>query len=62
MGIVIVSVEGNVYSVAIAPPNREYGDVISIESPHKVFERFRIKYRANGQKIYYYKRIDTNAK
>lgn len=62
MGIVIVSVEGNVYSVAIAPPNREYGDTIELHFPARLLKRIKIKYRANGQKIYYYKRIDTNAK
>ena len=62
MGVVIVSVEGNVYGVAIAPPNREYGDVVRVESPSRVFKRYKIKYRANGQRIYFYKRVDTDAK
>ena len=62
MGIVIVSVDGNVYGVAVAPANREYGDTIELQSPARSFKRTMIKYRANGQKIYFYKRIDTNAK
>lgn len=62
MGIVIVSVEGNVYSVAIASPNKEFSEVVELQSPFRTFKRTAIKYRANGQKIYFYKRVDSNAK
>lgn len=61
MRTVIVVVNNNVYQVALTPPNAPIGESMSMPDG-RTFKRFRIKYRSNGQMIYFYKQVDTNAK
>lgn len=59
--VVIVVVKGNVYQIAMASPDTAPSDTVTMNDG-RVFERSRIKYRNNGQMIYYYKQVDTTLK
>ena len=59
--IIIAVVRGNVYLIAMAP--QETAPKSSVEMDDgRVFDRVKIKYRRNGQMIYYYKQVDTTGK
>ena len=60
MRTVIVVVNNNVYQVALTPPNATIGESVSMPDG-RTFKRFKVKYRSNGQMIYFYKQVDTNA-
>lgn len=60
MRTVIVIVHNNVYQVAVTPPDAPVGESMSMPDG-RTFKRFKVKYRSNGQMIYFYKQVDTNA-
>ena len=59
--VIIVAVNGNVYQIAIASPSTAPNAMVTMDDG-RVFVRTRIKYRNNGQIIYYYKQVDTTLK
>lgn len=59
--VIIVVIKGNVYQIAIASPSTAPNASVTMDDG-RVFERAKIKYRNNGQMIYYYKQVDTTRK
>lgn len=61
MKTIIVVVSDNVHQVAMTPPNTAVGSEMTMPDG-RMFKRTKVKYRKNGQMIYYYKQVDTTGK